>query len=436
MRIPTGPLREKSFRRYFTGQALSQFGDAVVPLALTFAVLDIDASAGAIGLVLLANRLPVIALVLFGGVAGDRWPPHRVMLVADAARCAIQAVTAVLLLTGRAELWHLMALQAGVGAASAFFTPAAAGLLPATVSKPQLQQANALVGLSRNATMIVAAGISATLVATVGAGWALAVDAATFAASGISLALLAAPLATRATTVGGSRATAPGGSRAATRARTPLRQLADGWRLVTGRTWLWAPILHICVVNTVAIAPFMVLGPLVAYDSLGGAPAWAAIGTGYSIGAICGGIVSLRVEPRNPLRWGVLVVFALCPFLALLAIPGPTWALALAAALAGGQASFSAAMFAVTTQTHVPADSLARVSSYIQLGTLVLVPLSFGATGALAEWLGAGTLLWISCAAVAGSTALTLALRPVRDLPREPADARTTAREGTLVHTR
>ena len=414
--LPTGPLRERNFRRYFAGQALSHFGDALVPVALTFAVLDIDASAGSLGLVLLANRLPVVVFVLLGGVFGDRWPRQRVMLAADAVRCACQAVTAALLLTGSAQLWHLVLLQAVVGAGGAFFIPAAAGLLPATVPAERLQQANALVGLSRNITALVAIGTSATLVATVGAGWALAVDAVTFAASGVSLALLTVPHL------------APGG-----RPPNILRQLVAGWRHVASRTWLWATIVHVSLVNTLAIAPFLVLGPLVAHESPGGAPAWAAIGTGYAAGAIGGGLVSLRAEPRRPLWWGVLVVLALCPLMALLAIPGPVWALVLAAVAAGAQASFSAAMTAVTTQTHVPADALARVSSYSQLGALVLVPASFAVTGTVADQIGVSTTLWLCAGFIMLSTLGTLGLRSVRDLPRIPASQPALQTEASLA---
>jgi MFS family permease len=405
--LPTGPLRERNFRRYFTGQALSQFGDALVPVALAFAVLDLSASAGAIGLVLLANRLPMVVLVLVGGVVGDRWPRQRVMLVTDAVRCACQAVTAALLISGSAQLWQLVVLQAVVGAGGAFFVPAASGLLPATVSSGRLQQANALVGLSRNTTALVAAGISAALVATVGSGWAVAIDAVTFMASGVSLALLrTAPMAARTSPV------------------SMPRQLVEGWRIVAERRWLWASILHISLVNALAIAPFLVLGPLVAHRELGGAPAWAAIGTSYAAGAIAGGLVSLRVAPRHPLRWSVLAVLALCPLMALLAAPGPLWALMAAATAAGAQASFSTAVNAVTTQRHISADALSRVSSYSQLGVLVLVPASFAVTGTVADRIGANTTLWLCAGSVAVATVATLAIRDVRDLPHAPAEER------------
>jgi hypothetical protein len=65
--------------------------------------------------------------------------------------------------------------------------------------------------------------------------------------------------------------------------------------------------------------------------------------------------------------------------------------------LAGGQASFSTALIALATQTHVPTGALARVSSYSQLGALVLVPASFGVTGAVADQIGTAATLWFGC---------------------------------------
>jgi MFS family permease len=119
-----GALRERQFRLLYAGQTFSNLGSALVPVALAFAILDLTGSATDLGLVLLASRLPQVLLVLAGGVVGDRMPRRRVMLASDLARGATQATTAVLLATGTAQLWQLLALQAAHGAAAAFFDPA------------------------------------------------------------------------------------------------------------------------------------------------------------------------------------------------------------------------------------------------------------------------------------------------------------------------
>ena len=73
-------------------------------------MLDLTGSASDLGLVLGARMVPVVVLFLAGGVWADRLPRHLVMLASDAGRLVIQAVLAILLLTGTAELWHLVVL--------------------------------------------------------------------------------------------------------------------------------------------------------------------------------------------------------------------------------------------------------------------------------------------------------------------------------------
>src|SRR5919202_6942705 len=104
-------LRERNFRRFFIGHATSLLGTGMVGVALSFAVLDLTGSVSDLGLVLAAQTVPLVAFLLVGGVAADRWSRRGVMLVADAARLVTQAVLAALLITRHAELWHLLVPQ-------------------------------------------------------------------------------------------------------------------------------------------------------------------------------------------------------------------------------------------------------------------------------------------------------------------------------------
>lgn len=84
-------LRQRDFALFFVAASASTLGSAVVPVALTFALLALKYSATTIGLVLAAQTAPAVVLMLLGGVAGDRWPRRRVMIAADILRCAAQA---------------------------------------------------------------------------------------------------------------------------------------------------------------------------------------------------------------------------------------------------------------------------------------------------------------------------------------------------------
>src|SRR6266542_3676295 len=105
-----GALRDRRFRLLWVGQTTSTLGDALVPVALAFAVLDLTHSATDLGLVLAAQVIPNVALVLAGGVVADRLPRQMVMLASDIVRGAAQAALAVSLLTGGARLWQLVML--------------------------------------------------------------------------------------------------------------------------------------------------------------------------------------------------------------------------------------------------------------------------------------------------------------------------------------
>jgi ribosomal protein L11 methyltransferase len=171
-----GPLSERPFFLLFTGRTISLLGSTVAPVALAFAVIDLTGSPSDLGLVLAASFLPQILFLVVGGVWADRIPRHIVMVGADLVGAAAQAAIAVLLLLDRAEIWHVVVVAVVRGISAAFFMPASSGVVPQTVRPEHLQQANGLLGLTRNATALGGAAFGGLLVAGVGPGWALAVQ--------------------------------------------------------------------------------------------------------------------------------------------------------------------------------------------------------------------------------------------------------------------
>src|SRR5262245_49539654 len=93
-------LRGREFRLLFAGQAVSGLGNQMAGLALAFAVLEVGGSASAVGLVLGAGTLALVASLLLGGVVADRASRRAVMLGADFVRVASQGATAALLILG------------------------------------------------------------------------------------------------------------------------------------------------------------------------------------------------------------------------------------------------------------------------------------------------------------------------------------------------
>jgi predicted MFS family arabinose efflux permease len=394
-----GPLQEREFRNLYAGQAVSVVGDGLVPVALSFAVLEsLHGGAGQLGIVLACNAVSLAAFALIGGVWADRLSRRRVMLAADVTRMAVQALSAALLIAGGMSIALLAALQVAYGAAEAFFRPAATGLLPETISPGRLQQANALLGLTYNAGTVAGPAIGGVLVVLAGPGGALAFDAATFAVSALFLLRLRV-----------ARAPASG-------ARRPfLHELAAGFREVLARRWLWATILVASAWLFLVFAPFYVLGPVVCDRDLGGAGAWATILAAYGLGGVAGGALALRWSPRRPLFAAALLFTLEAPAPALLALGAPLWAIAAGGALGGASFGVFGALWETTMQRLVPAEALSRVSSFDWMGSLALLPAGYALAGPAGAALGVDAVLLFAAGA---GVVLALALAADPDIRR------------------
>jgi len=366
-----GALAEPQFRLLWIGQTASAAGDALIFVAVAFAVLQVGGSAADLGIVFAAFTVSNVALVLAGGVWADRLPRQLVMVACDIVRGVAEVIMALLLISGAAQVWHIAVGAAVIGGAGAFFGPASQGLIPQTVSAPRLQQANALIGLSRNGARIFGPPLAGALIALFSVGIVFLIDAVTFVVSAISLLLLRP-------TPREARSAEP---------QPFFAELASGWREVTARPWILAAICAFAVSN-MASAPFIILGPVVAEAHLGGAAAWGLILTGGGIGGVIGGVLALRLRPRRPLMTGFVVMAATS--LPVLALVGPLPVLLIAGA---SMLSLIAIELANTwwftmLQQHVPEHARSRVSSYDWLVSLVFQPLGFLLAGPLAAWIG------------------------------------------------
>lgn len=394
-----GPLREREFRNLYAGQAVSVVGDGLLPVALSFAVLeDLGGGAGDLGIVLAANAVALAAFALIGGVWADRLPRRRVMLAADGTRLAVQGLTAALLFAGGMSVALLAALQVVYGAAEAFFRPAATGLVPETVSRGGLQQANALLSLTYNTGTVVGPAIGGLLVALAGPAGAFTFDAATFAVSAAFLLRLRVARTS-----------------ARTERRPFLHDLAEGFREVRRRRWLWVTIVVASAWLFLVYAPFYVLGPVVADRDLGGAGAWATILAAYGIGGVVGSALALRWRPRRPLFTAALLFVLEAPAPALLALDAPLWLIATASTLGGASFGVFQALWDTSMQQRVPPKALSRVSSFDWMGSLALLPAGFALAGPAGAAFGVDEVLVF--AACAGAV-LALAMAADPDIRR------------------
>jgi len=328
-------------------------------------------------------------------VIADRTSRRGVMLGADLARVVSQGGMAALVIAGTAEVWMLAVLAGITGAATGFFSPASTGLLPEVVPEEELQPANALRSTALSASEILGPLAAGVIVAAAGAGWAIGVDAATYAVSAVSLAMLRPP------------------ARVRPESASFLGDLREGWTEFRSRRWVWAFVVYAAVGNMLWGA-WSALGPIVAHRDLGGAAVWGSILGALGVGALVGSAYATRARPRRPLLLVGLMEGLFGLPLAFLAAAAPAPLIAFAAFLTGFALMVGNTVWQSTLQRHIPAASLSRVSSYDWFGSYALYPLGLAVWGSVAGAIGIHTALWLAFGLFAVSAMAILAVPDIR----------------------
>lgn len=396
-----GPLRERNFRAYFAARTVNTLGTTMATVALAFAVLHVtDDDATALGKVLTAHTVPMIVLMLWGGVLADRFPRERVIQWSNLTSAVSQGVLAVLVITDTAELWMLIVLSAVHGTVSAASLPALASIMPTLVPGEQLQRANALVSMSRGALTVVGPTLGALLVVGFGPGWALAVDAACWL---VSAAFMVAVRLHRSPPPDAGEST--------------LAQLAAGWDYVRHTTWLWVVVAGFGALNLIHSGAWFTLGPLVAKRTVG-EEGWGLVLSAEAVGLLLMTAVMLRITLQRPLFYGMLGVSLMATPLLVLGLSPTLPALVTAALLAGAGIEVFSIGWYLAMQEHVPEHMLSRVFSYDMLGSFIAMPLGQLAYGPLAVAFGFREVLVVSGLAYLALCGLVLCSSSVRRLPR------------------
>ncbi len=397
------PLKERNFRFFFIGQTASQIGSGMAPVAIVFAVLA-HGTASDVGYVLTAQTVPLVVFLLVGGVVGDRMSRRTLMLRADALRTMTECALGLWVLLGRPPLWGFMVLAALMGIGQAFFNPALTAIVPQMLNAEVLQQGNALNGISGSSGGIIGPAIAGLIVAVSSPGWAILIDGVTYLVSVVSLALIRIDW------------------KAVEHAEPFAVLLRQGWREFWSRTWLWTIVVAFSLVNAL-FASFLVLGPVVAKQSLGGAAAWGTILAAEGVGSVLGGIVMLRLHPRRPLLVATLSSLFFPVPLFLVADRDPTLAIALTSLLAGFFVTVFAVQWHTTMQREIPPDLLSRVSAYDWFGSLALMPIWMAVVGPVASGIGISTTLDVSGVIMLALLASVLLVPSVRQLRAPERDS-------------
>lgn len=391
-------LRGSGFRRLFAGRFISAFGSAMAPVGMAFGVLELTGSPKLMGLVIASQTAAQVAAQLFCGALADRWSRKRIMIGGDLLAAVAQAAMAILLLQGDARIGALVGLMAVNGLAFALIFPAQVGIVPQVVARENLQPANALLSLAQSSAYGLGGACAGVLVALAGAGWAIALDAGTFALSAI-LILGLRP-----------------GPQIRTESSNLWRELRDGWREFISHRWLWAIVAQFSILLAAWSGAFFVIGPIVAQRSLDGAASWGWVAGALGLGLTAGGLLGLRLTVRRPMLVATLCMFTFAIPVLLLVAPSPVFWIACGAFLAGVGGELFSVLWNTALHTHVAPAALSRVSAYDVLGSIALAPLGEALAGPLVEEIGTQQSLLLAAACIVLPTAAVLCVREVRTL--------------------
>lgn len=399
------PLRLREFRLLWIGMTVSLLGDGIFTVALAWQVYELSDAPTALSVVGIAMSVPHIVLLLFGGVASDRFERRRVMIGADLVRGLAVAAFGVLSISGNLELWHIIVIAAAFGAGTAFFGPAFDAVVPDLVPEDLLTQANSLEQFIRPAAWrMLGPAVGGWLIAVWGPGVSFLIDAGTFAASVLFLALMRPiPLPTDAEDEG-----------------SVLHQIKGGFRYVRSQTWLWGTFLAATFAYLVFLGPTEVLLPFVVKNEMKGSA--SDLGLIFALGGV-GAMVTAVLMATRPMPARNMTFIFLAWTASTLAVAGYglarfPWQAMVACFAFNALESAGLIVWTTTKQRLVPTHLLGRVSSFDGFISVGLMPVSFALAAPVAGVLGTRTtLIW---AGVVGSviTFAFLFLPGLRDVER------------------
>jgi MFS family permease len=344
------------FRRLLAARFISNYGNGMAPIALSFGVLALD-GAGPTDLswVMGAQALALVLFLPFGGVWADRLSRTRVISTTDMILSGFIFAIAALFLTDTVTIPALVIINFIAGGLNALWWPAFPGLTPEVVKDTDLLQgANGAIATGSNVAMIFGAASGGLLVENFGAGYALAIDATTFLLAGILVFSI--------------RHVSPERTKEHKQSPSMISELKEGWTTFISFRWIVVIVAAFSIIGMMLQGTIAVLGPVLMKQDYNGALSWAAVTTALSIGYLTGAVIGSKFRPRNPLAFVMGATLTASIWLFAMAAGAPLPVIAVGSFLWGFTIEIFSIFWFTAMQTHVPEESLSRVASYDAFG--------------------------------------------------------------------
>lgn len=378
-------LESPTYRRYYTGQAISMIGTWVQAITLMWVAYRLTNSTAFTGLVGFLQGTPHLLLAPVAGVLGDRMPRRKILITVLTLLMIQSTVLAVLTGTGLITPPAIAFLALWAGVCNAFETPTRQSFYIQLLEKKEdLPNAIALNSILMNGSRLIGPAIGGFLIATVGETACFTINAFSY------LAVLAALM--------GIRVVHRRPERAAT---NPLADLAEGWRYVMGQLPIRRMLFTLGTVSF-AISPYSTLMPAIVVKTFGEGSQLV----GLFIGAVgLGAMISAVSLARRPTIRGLSKWIGIAGIAAGLGAIGfsfsrTVWLSTLLMMVAGFGMFMTGAASNTIIQSIIDEDKRSRVMSYFTMFFIGSGPIGHVCAGLLAEAIGAPAT-FLACGAVA-----------------------------------
>lgn len=397
--------------KVWAGQTISELGSSITGFALPFVAIGMGAGAAEMGLLGAFSMAPFLLVALFAGAWVDRMRRRRVMILADVGRFILLGLVPVGALTGWLSLPWLYAIALVVGVMTVFFDVAYQSYLPALVDRPNLVEANSKMEVTRSVSGLAGTPAGGYLVNLLGAPFALAADALSFAVSFISLAFVRRP--------------EPDPEPKAADASI-WRDIGEGLRTITGNRLLRSIAGCTGTSNLFSSAGGALYVLYATRELHFDALSLSFVSVLFPVGAILGSLAAGATAGRFGL--GTTIVGSMfLSGLASFALPlagGPFWLVYAVVGFGNALAGFLVPVYNINQvslrQTITPDRLLGRMNASMRFIVWGTMPLGSLLGGALGAWFGLRPALWIAAAGGLASF-LWVYFSPVRALREQPS---------------
>jgi Na+/melibiose symporter-like transporter len=389
---PVSLRRNRDFMVVLLGQGVSSFGDAITNTAMPILVLALTGSGFAMGIVGVLSTLPDLVIGLPAGAYADRWDRRRMMLGADLGRAVLTALVPLSVWIGGPTLAVIIGVAFPLNVLRVLWLAAFTAAVPGLVGREQVPRANGILEAAWTVGWVVGPALAGLLAVAIGPGPTIAIDAATFAISAVSLLFVRRSLRPEART----------------KETHIVADVREGIAFVVRQPTLRAVIAFWTTTSVISAG---LTSGLIFYITVNRDLGTAVVGivlSAFAVGSLGGSLVAARIalKPVGP----VMLIGAVGMGVALIVSVGATVPVIAAVCLLAGILNSIVLVAYLSLRTLLSPDALlGRVGATARTLSVGLMPVGSLVAGIALDTIGGGaTLTLMGLALVVAGAGFTL----------------------------